>query len=265
MTSEFIKLSIDEVGVARLSLARPDAYNAMSYEFVDAFSCVAESLDNNIVRVILITAEGKHFCVGGDVKSFAAQIDRGAFLAKIANRLHEGLLALLSLNAPIVTIVQGSAAGAGLGLVAASDFVFAAQNANFVAAYPGIGLTADCGLSWFLPRQVGLRMARDMMLNNRALNANEALACGLINKIVEDDLLPAEAQKLANNLANGPSGAFGRIRALLGASFTNDLEDQLKLEQVEIANSANDDGIEGINAFIERRRPDFTKGKKPSE
>jgi len=247
-------------GVATITLNRPEAHNAMSHDLIDAFSTTAERLAANPgTRAFLICAQGRNFCVGGDIRAFAAQADPAAFLGDLARRLHEGLMLLFNHPAPVVVAAQGAAAGAGLSLVAGGDIVLAGRSATFTLAYPGIGLTADGGASWLLPRVIGLRRTQEMAYLGRRLDAGEAASWGLVTRVVDDDALLAEAEAVASRIAAGPTGAFGGIKRLLGASGRTRFSDQLDAEADAIALAmTSHDAAEGLAAFLDRRAPVFT-------
>lgn len=247
-------------GVAILTLARAAANNAMSWDLVDAFSTVARTLANDpATRAFLIRAEGKNFCVGGDIRSFSEEADPADFLGRLAGRLHEGLLALASHPAPVVIAAQGAAAGAGLSLVAAGDIVLAGRSSSFSMAYTGIGLTADGGATWTLPRLIGLRRTQELAYLGRRLSADEALDYGLVTRLVDDDVLGAEAEAVAGRIAAGPTGAFGGVKRLLEASGRTTLAQQLNDEAAAIAQAMGSaDAAEGVAAFLTRRPPAFT-------
>ena len=141
---------------------------------------------------------------------------------------------------PVVAAVQGSAAGAGIGLVGASDLVFAGESAKFVMAYTGIGVTPDGSSSWFLPRLVGLRRALELTFTNRVLTAAEALDLGIITSVLPDDQLQSEAATIATHLAAGPTRALGGAKRLLHASLESTLESHLAVETAEITRVGRD-------------------------
>jgi 2-(1,2-epoxy-1,2-dihydrophenyl)acetyl-CoA isomerase len=245
-------------GLARLRLVRPDAANAIDLAFAIELEAAAETCRRGRARVVLITAEGRQFCGGGDLKSFAAQPDLAGHLREVTDHLHAGVAALVALDAPVIAAVQGPAAGAGLGLVGAADLVLAAESASFVVAYTRLGLSPDGSTSWFLPRLVGLRRALDLTLTNRVLDAAEALDWGLITRVVPDDELGQEAEALAKSLATGPTAAFGEAARLLRAASSRDLPTQLRAEADALVTRARGvDGREGVAAFAERRPPNF--------
>ena len=154
--------------------------------------------------------------------------------------------------------VNGVAAGAGLSIAISGDLVLAARSAMFTSAYTAAGLSPDGSSTYFMPRLIGLRRSQELMLTNRRLNADEAVEWGLINRVVADDDLMAEAEALARNLASGATGAYGAVKKMLTETFTNPLETQMEIEARFIAERATSpDGREGIDAFVNKRTPDF--------
>jgi 2-(1,2-epoxy-1,2-dihydrophenyl)acetyl-CoA isomerase len=160
---------------------------------------------------------------------------------------------LVRLNAPVIAAVNGTAAGAGLGLALAADFTIAGRTAKFAPAYTGVGLTPDAGCTFLLPRTVGYKRAMEMMLTNRVLDAETALSWGLVNEVVDDDKLLDAATAWAARLAAGPMGAFGAVKRLMAESLPG-FEDQLQREGASIAaRAASAEGREGISAFVGKR------------
>jgi 2-(1,2-epoxy-1,2-dihydrophenyl)acetyl-CoA isomerase len=246
-------------GVARVTLDRPDAANAINLELAEDLLRVAtEVAGRDDVRAVLLRGSGARFCAGGDVKAFAIEPDLRAHLRAVTAALHPAIAALVELDAPVVAAVQGSAAGAGLGLVAAADLVGAAASARFVMAYTGIGLSPDGSSSWFLPRLVGHRRAVELTLTNRVLDAGEARDWGIVTTVVPDDDLEHQAEQLARTLAAGPTRAYGAATRLLRESVRSSLRDHLALEAETIAALAStDDAREGLAAFVQKRKPKF--------
>ena len=246
-------------GVARMTLNRPNAGNSMNLKFGEDFRAAAEQIAaDSSVRAILLTGAGKLFCGGGDVAEFAAADDTPGLIRALLENLHAGIVTLAEQSAPLVVAVNGTAAGAGLSLAAAGDLVLAASSAKFTAAYTGIGLSPDGSMTWYLPQLIGLRRTQELMLTNRVLSAEEAADWGLVTRVVQDEELVAEADKLAARIAAGPTAAFGSVRALLRSSTSQGLAAQLSDEAREIvANAGRDDGVEGIASFVEKRKPAF--------
>jgi len=251
-----ISLSVAD-GVADLRLDTPDAGNAINPAWAAAFRAAAESLRHrDDVRVVRLSAAGKMFCVGGDLGFFAAADDRYAALHGLADDLHAGLIALAELDAPVVARVHGAAAGAGMGLVCAADIAIGSPAASFTVAYTGVGLSPDGGSSWLLPRLVGWRRAADLMLTNRRVKAQEALAIGLLTEVGEEDELDARVDAVVARLAAGPTASYGAVKRLLRESATTPFGPQLHAEADSIATlAAAPTGIEGVAAFLEKRPP----------
>jgi len=162
------------------------------------------------------------------------------------------------MNAPVIAAVNGTAAGAGFSLALSADLVISVDSAKFVMAYTNAGLSPDGSSSYFLPRRVGDRRARELMLTNRVLSADEALDWGIVNQVVAADDLDETVEKLAAKIAAGPTLAYGQVKSLLNVSFDNGLETQMELESRGIADMARSrDGKEGIQAFLAKRKPTF--------
>lgn len=251
-------------GVATLRLNRPDNGNAIDADMADdldeAATQIAERPD---VRAVLIAANGPSFTVGGDLGLFA-----GTEREQLPNRLrrmidsyHLAIERLTSIDAPVVAAVRGGAGGGGLGLLYAADIVVAADDARFALGYGALGLTADGGNTWFLPRMVGMRRAQELFLLNRRLTAQEALEFGLVSRLAASDAVENEAAALTAKLAAGPTRAYGAVRRMLRQSFETGLSNQLEAEKESIVvASRSDDAQEGIAAFVAKRRPQFRGG-----
>jgi 2-(1,2-epoxy-1,2-dihydrophenyl)acetyl-CoA isomerase len=245
--------------IAHLTLSRPDAANTMNLLFGREFLAAAAAIrSNRLVRAVLLSGEGKNFCFGGDLKGMvAAGGDISAHLTELTTNLHAGMTHLARMDAPVIAAVRGTAAGAGLGLVLAADLAIAGKGSKFVPAYTAVGLTPDAGCTFLLPRAVGYKRALELFLTNRALSADEALAWGLVNQVVEDEKVDETAAALAHRLAAGASGAFGAVKRLLGESEVG-WEAQLARESRSIsARGGTEEGREGIAAFLEKRTANF--------
>lgn len=179
-------------------------------------------------------------------------------MKEITGYLHVAMSRLARMAKPLVTVINGPAAGAGLSLAILGDIALAAKSAHFTLAYPAIGLSPDGGATWMLPRLVGLRRAQEMALLNKRIGAEEAAAIGLITRTVEDAGLSNEAEAVVAQLAVSATAALGRARRLLLESFSATFETQMEFESRAIAESANaPDGREGVAAFIGKRKPEF--------
>jgi 2-(1,2-epoxy-1,2-dihydrophenyl)acetyl-CoA isomerase len=182
----------------------------------------------------------------------------GDAIKSLADDLHSAISILSRMQAALIVAVNGVAAGAGFSIAMVGDIVLAGESASFTMAYTRAGLCPDGSSSYFLPRLVGLRRAQELMLTNRTLSAAEACELGLVTRVVADDELQAEADKVARELAQGARLSTAYVKKLLLASAGNDLETQMELEGQLVAQcAASPDGREGIQAFVEKRKPDF--------
>jgi len=248
-------------GVATIRLNRPEAANGMTLPMMQDLMQAATICDGDLsIRAVILTGNGKMFCAGGDLNSFATlgdEIRDG--LSAMATILHAAVSRLVRMEKPVIVAVNGMAAGGGLSLAMIGDIVLGAASSKYTMAYTGAGLSPDGSSTYFLPRLIGLRRTQELILTNRRLSAEEALNWGLLTRVVPDDDLMTEAEAIARTLANGPTRAFGRVKHLLAESFDNGLEKQMELEGRAIAaRAASPDGMEGINAFLEKRAPKFT-------
>jgi 2-(1,2-epoxy-1,2-dihydrophenyl)acetyl-CoA isomerase len=247
--------------VAWVTLNRPDSANTLDLQFGrDLLDAATRCQGTRGVRAVVITGAGKAFCFGGDLG--AMMMNEGgaieAYLRELTTDLHAAIEVFCALDAPVVAAVNGTAAGAGIGLVAMADLAIAAEGARFSLAYTGVGLTPDGGTSYFLPRSLGTKRAMELVLTNRALSAAEALDWGLVNKVVPDAEVVAEARKLAVRLAAGPLGAFGQAKRLMRSEAT--LRSQLIDEGRTIAaQAASAEAQEGVKAFLAKRKPVFPR------
>ena len=239
MTTTVPMLSVSD-GVATIRLARPDAGNAVDLPTAialrDAVGAVASA--SGPVHVVVLRADGRLFCAGGDVRAMAAAPERRAFVAELAEVLHETLVALRALPVPVVAVVQGAAAGAGVGLVLASDIVLAADHATFVAAYPGVGLSPDCGVSALLPGAVGARRAALFLLTGAPIDAATALDWGLVTEVCPAPDLDARAGEVVAAIASLPREAVGEAARLLRLAGERPYAVQLADEAATIARLA---------------------------
>lgn len=254
-------LFTNEQGLATITLNRPHAGNALNAAMCRELMDVVTRVDvDRSVRAVLVNAVGKLFCGGGDLVTQAtdpAELERG--FRELSGLLHIAVARLVRLPVPVVVAVQGVAAGAGLSIACTGDLVLAAESARFTLAYTKAGLVPDGGSSYLLPRLVGLRRAQELIFTNRMLNAQEALALGLITRVIPDAELASEAHKLATELAQGPTRAFAGAKRLLASSSVTPIETQMEFESREIAAAAaSDDGREGMRAFREKRAPHYS-------
>lgn len=247
-----------EQAVAVITLNRPGVLNAIDAETARAF---ADAVDRvacaPLARVLLLRGEGRAFCAGGDVARFV-EGDPALAIEAIIDPLHHALRVLDQLAMPSVVAVQGPVAGAGFSLAMACDLCLAAEDAVFTMAYARIGASPDGSATYRLPRLVGERKARELALLAEPVIAAEALALGLVNRVVPAVSLQDEAMSLARRLAEGPTAAYARTRELISASLNSDLSTQLDLERAAfLAGSRTADFAEGASAFLAKRPARF--------
>lgn len=258
---ETVKYEINET-VATITFNRPEALNALSLQLTkDLKSAIEKAVADN-ARAIVLTGEGRAFCSGGDLREMQTMWQKEgrieAFLEEPLKALHDVILLIRETPIPFVAAVQGVCAGAGTNFALACDLVFAAENASFNEAFVKIGLSPDCGGSFFLPRAVGEKIAAELMMTGDTVSAEKALQIGMINRIVSAESLMEEAAKTAKKLALLPTASIGRIKQMLNASFSNDLSRQLELEhKLQIESGKGNDFKEGVQSFFEKRPPNF--------
>lgn len=245
-------------GVATLTLVRPEAHNAMDLDFVRALDEETEELERLVhdgdVRCLVLQAQGRHFCVGGDLRSFTVASDTNAHIRRMATHAHRGIDRLHHLPVPVLTGVRGAVAGAGLGFVLASDVVVATTTATFTVAYAAAGLTPDAGVSWGLSRAVGRRRAMDALLSNRRLSAPEAESWGLVSRVVADDELEETIAGLVRSVSALPVEVLRENKRLMSRAAELPLAEQLDDEAETIARlAAAPFAQQAIAAFLRPR------------
>jgi 2-(1,2-epoxy-1,2-dihydrophenyl)acetyl-CoA isomerase len=258
-----VLLELDD-GLARLRLNRPDASNGLDIPVMTALhDALMRCHGDPRVRALLLSGEGPNFCAGGDVKTFAAKGEGlPDYLREATSWLGTCMSALIRLPAPVVTVVQGFAAGGGgFGLVCASDIVIAAESARFLLGATRVGMAPDGGSSVTLQRIVGLRRAMELALLNPTLTATQALEIGLVTRVVPDERLDQEGLTIAADLAAGPTRALAETKRLIWDGVGRSVEDCLPDESRTVsALSGTEDAREGLAAVIERRAPAY-KGR----
>jgi 2-(1,2-epoxy-1,2-dihydrophenyl)acetyl-CoA isomerase len=248
--------------VALVTLNRPDAGNALNLQMgMDLLAAALTCARNPAVRAVVLSGAGRHFCFGGDLRAMASR-DTAAddYIRELTTYLHAAISHFVRMNAPVIAAVNGTAAGAGVGLAAMADLALCAGSSKFNLAYTNAGLTPDAGTTYLLPRTLGLKRTMELLLLNRTLNAQEALSWGLVNEVVPDEGLLTRGLEIAERLAEGASSAYGATKRLLAHSL-GALESQMVLESETIAAHATAaEGAEGISAFLEKRKPLFPRG-----
>lgn len=244
-------------GIGKIVLNRPDVLNsfnmAMAKEMQAALDdCAATSH----VRSVLITGEGRAFSAGQDLQ---AAIEPGVEIQEIVKEQYNPIiLKLRELEKPVVCAVNGVAAGAGANIAFACDITLAASSATFIQAFSKIGLIPDSGGTFFLPRLIGLQRSTALMMLGDKITAQQAMEYGMIYKVFPDESLVAEAEKMALTLASMPTKGLGYTKRLLNASLNNNLNEQLRMEgEMQAAAAKTYDHKEGVNAFLEKRKPVF--------
>ena len=263
MQFKHVTLDIDGP-VAILRLNHPEVMNAVSMNMLGGLAEALDAVDElkSEVRCLVLTGAGRAFCTGANLQGRNQQTPgKSNAGAALETGFHPFLRRLRNLHCPIVTAVNGPAAGAGMSFALMGDMILAARSAYFLQAFRRIGLVPDCGSTWLLPRLIGKARSIELSLMGDRLPAEKALEWGLINRVYDDGSLMDEALKLAHDLAGGPTVALSLIRKLYWDSPDNSFEDQLNLEfESQRRAGATEDFKEGVTAFLEKRPANF-KGK----
>lgn len=267
---QFSRVTLEiETSVATITLNHPEVLNAISPEMLADFSQALAMVEDNEsgIRCLILTGTGRSFCAGANLQN-RRPAEEGAANTGAAKSAEPGvtletsyhpvLRRLRALHCPIVTAVNGLAAGAGMSFALMGDMVLCARSAYFLQAFRRIGLVPDCGSTWLLPRRIGTARAMELSLLGEKLPAETALAWGLVNRVFDDAALAGEAKTLALNLATGPTVALGLIRNLYWDSTENSFEDQLNLEyRSQRIAGRTADFKEGVTAFLDKRPAQF--------
>lgn len=246
-------------GVARITLNRPDKYNSFNREMALAMqTCLDEAKEDEEVRAIYLIGKGKAFCAGQDLQEVTDP--EGPALSKIiTEHFNPIILRLREIEKPVVAAVNGVAAGAGANIALACDVVLATASASFIQAFSKIGLIPDSGGTYFLPRLIGWQKASAIMMLGDKIDAAEAEKMGMIYKAIPDGSFEEESWGLARKLAQMPTRGLGLTKRALNYSFSNELSRQLDIEdQLQSAAGQTRDYQEGVAAFLEKRKPNFT-------
>jgi 2-(1,2-epoxy-1,2-dihydrophenyl)acetyl-CoA isomerase len=252
---------VPEVEVARdgavqtITLNRPDKLNAFTRRVHEDLQAALEEARDPAVRAVVITGAGRGFSAGQDLTAFG---EAGDVATMLRATYHVNVLAIRSLEKPVIAAVNGVCAGAGLSLACACDIRLASDAAFFVPGFVGIGLIPDSGGTYFIQRLLGTPRALEWMTSNRRLTAAEAHAWGLVSEVVEADAFPARVAERAAELAAAPTRAIALTKRLYDEAATSTLEEQLEREAAAQAEAAQtDDFREGVAAFGEKRAPEF--------
>lgn len=251
-------MDIDQ-GIATIWINRPEKFNSFNQEMALSLQQKLQECDkNDAVRAILLTAKGKAFCAGQDLAE--AIENNGIELPEIVEKHYNPIVKLIrSIEKPIICAVNGVAAGAGANIALACDIVVAHENAQFIQAFSKIGLIPDSAGTFFLPRLIGLQKATALMMLGDKVTAMEAERMGMIYQVFSEEQYTENVQKLTAKLAKMPTKGLGLTKRLLNESFTNDLNNQLSREkEVQTEAGQTSDFNEGVQAFLEKRKPVFT-------
>jgi len=249
-------LSARDGAVLTITLNRPEVYNAINRALHDALAVALEEAADPGVRAVVITGEGRGFCAGQDLREF--QELPGGVREALEQTYHPNIRAIRALEKPVIAAVNGACAGAGLSLACACDVRIASDQASFVPGFIGIGLVPDAGGSWFVHRLLGFSRAFEWMVSNRRLGADEALVWGLVSEVAAAERFEKRTEELAEWYAALPTRGVAMTKQLFEHAFTASLEQQLDLEaELQQAATATEDFAEGVQAFLEKRLPDF--------
>lgn len=251
----------DRDGVRTLTLNRPEAFNSLTVELKElllaALNDAAAATD---VRAVVLTGAGKAFCAGQDLKEHVAALraDDPAPFRTVAEHYNPIVRALTGMPKPVIAAVNGMAAGAGASFAYACDLRVAGESTKFLMAFATIGLTADSGASWTLPRLIGYGRAMEMMLLAKPVTAERALELGMVTSVVPDADVLSTAVELASRMAAGPTTGYGKIKEALLTGAGADLETALQCEGAgQTILGATTDHREAVDAFVEKRTPTF--------
>jgi 2-(1,2-epoxy-1,2-dihydrophenyl)acetyl-CoA isomerase len=253
----------DDDAIRRITLDRPEKRNALTTAMFDAVAdAVEEAVADDRVRVVVVRGRGDHFCSGAEIGGGAGAAEKpraGHLQRSLRASPHRMIRTLHEAEIPIVTGVQGYAAGIGLALALAGDHVVAARSARCWVPFVPRGFTPDSGTTYLLPRLIGITRAKEMILRGREVDGETAAAWGLVSQVVDDDALDDAVEAVAREFAAGPTVALGLARHLMHENATADLADALEREALteELA-IRSDDFKEGMRAFAQRRDPDYT-------
>jgi 2-(1,2-epoxy-1,2-dihydrophenyl)acetyl-CoA isomerase len=242
--------------VLEITLNRPEVYNAINRAMHDELASALEQAADPAVRAVVLTGAGRGFCSGQDLREF--QELPGGVREALEQTYHPNIRAIRALEKPVIAAINGACAGAGLSLACACDVRIASSDASFVPGFIGIGLVPDAGGTWFIHRLLGFSRAFEWMVSNRRVSADEALSWGLVSEDIPAERFQARVAELAAWYAELPTRAVAMTRQLFEHAYTASMEDQLELEaRLQQAATETEDFAEGVQAFLEKRRPSF--------
>jgi 2-(1,2-epoxy-1,2-dihydrophenyl)acetyl-CoA isomerase len=260
MSSRYQNLHVDrEDGVATVTLDSTAGRNALTVEMATEMTRAAIDLgEDQDVRAIVLTHDGDFFGAGADLTAFDGDESDAPYLRELAGQIHEAVLQFHQAAVPIIGGIDGIAAGAGFSLAIFPDLVLLSEDARLEYAYPRIGLTGDGGATFSLPRLVGLRRAREILLLDEPIDPDEAVDLGLATEVVDAESFDDRLDDLARQVAAGPTAALGATKRLMAESFDNSLEEQLAAEtEAIVAATYTNDFETGLSAFLANEEPDF--------
>jgi 2-(1,2-epoxy-1,2-dihydrophenyl)acetyl-CoA isomerase len=252
----------DADGVRTLTLNRPEAFNSLTLRLKkELLAALRKAAADDTVRAVVITGTGRAFCAGQDLKEHVALLRANdpAPLTTVVEHYNPIIATVTGMAKPVIAAVNGMATGAGASLAYACDLRIAAASAKFLMAFANVGLTADSGASWTLPRLIGYGRAMEMMLLAAPVTAERALEIGMVTQVVADDAVLSTARELAARMAAGPTTAYGKIKEALLAGAAGALDDALATEaRTQAEAGATTDHSEAVDAFVAKRAPTFT-------
>ncbi|HRH46052.1 MAG TPA: enoyl-CoA hydratase-related protein [Pyrinomonadaceae bacterium] len=258
MSFETVIYELNE-NLATIQLNRPESLNAFSVQLTKDLSSAIDQAVTDKARAIVLTGAGRAFSSGGDLMGMVKMQKQGVPVIEPLRLMHKAIVQIRETPIPFVAAVNGVCAGAGTNFALACDIVFADEKAIFNEAFIKIGLSPDCGGSFFLPRVVGEKIAAELMMTGDSIDSNRALQLGMINRVVPAENLLAEATAFATKLSLQPTAVIGRIKQMMNATFSNNLHAQLDLEEACQVKSGNSPNFrEGVQSFFEKRQPNFT-------
>lgn len=257
MDKNVVVIKKDEA-VATIVMNRPEAMNALNLDMInDLVAALKKAEEDDSVRVIILTGEGKSFCSGGDlsiIKSFDGPVTGRELTLKAGSITST----IMKLKKPVVAMVNGTAAGAGFNIALACDIVFCSRSARMIQSFSGVGLISDCGGTYLLPRVVGLHKAKELMFTAETISAEQALSLNIANQVVDDAMLAEETYKYASKLAMYAPLSIAYMKGAVNGTDSRTLEEALELEaNLQGICGQTEDCQEGISSFLEKRHPNF--------
>ena len=252
MTGPVVELLLGE-GVAHVTLNRPEAANTVNLALADSLLRVVEMLEDESPDAVVIAARGRAFCGGGDVREMADAVDLPGYLDRLAGTFHEALLRLSALDAVLIAVVEGAAAGGGLGLALSADVRIATPHARFLTAYETVGLTPDSGVSFLLPRAIGTGRSAAMSSLSQTIDATTAAACGLVTELLDAEAAPRRAQQLADTAARTSQSHVAATRRLLRGDTAGEYAAALDAERAALVRAASSPAAQSLIRGFARR------------